>query len=977
MKQEHVPVYRAVFAALKESGPRALMRRLMLEAEDIGETIGESDLLEHLRRVGPNDSIRKLLSLNIYKWDDVSDQEEWTENTPCRTLMRREVIYQKLDLDDDLRTNLDRLVPVIGDENVIIADDFEPWYVGDRRTEGSYYWPAYEGYLTDKPGWEPESIADLDYASSSVVERLADPTQSTVYQSKGLVVGYVQSGKTANITGVIAKAIDAGYRLVIVMSGTMNLLRQQTQRRIDKELVGIQNILRDVDQDDPEVMSHVDYQDDPDWPHKFVSHESLGKISAQADIIRLTNYEGDYKSLKAGISALEFEKREVNLPLHDPVNLQYCSARLVVVKKNKQVLTKLVRDLKRIKSRLSQTPALIIDDESDHASVNTSNPNRWSLGQRERTAINGLISELLELLPRAQYVGYTATPFANVFIDPSDSEDIFPKDFLICLARPPGYMGVKDFHDIDVNGDYEESESAYSRRWAHVRNLTAEKDDYEARILELRNALDMFVLAGAIKLYREFLGYPQFRHHTMLAHESVQRVQHRLLADEIRHTWAIGGFNDPNSFDRLRQLYLDDIVPVSAAMRHGDLPGSFDELKPFIGSAVMKCSEDGDPVIIVNSDREVNAGHLDFDRDSVWRVLVGGAKLSRGFTIEGLTVSYYRRKTYQTDTLMQMGRWFGFRKGYKDLVRLYIGRQEQAGRGTVDLYEAFEAVMRDEEQFRGELTKYAELVDGRPQIRPAQVPPLVSQRVPWLLPTARNKMFNARLVTRRSPGTPVEPTAYPKLGTDIENNYNVMLPLMRSANQEVSFLVNGSTGGTTYECLHGIASHPEFLAAVRQLDWLYPDYFRADLAFFEESMDENNEWVVMMPQLRRERLSLPELGERSVFVRTRRRDPLFQAISDPKHRRTALRIAGSIGSYGDEIVEKLHTPSRGALLIYPVLERKTESGDVNVQIEKDRCIISFTAVAPANSVPHGHALVQFEAYNSELAEFAIVPDLQG
>lgn len=977
MKQEHVSVYRAVFAALKERGPRALMRRLMLEAEDIGETIGESDLLEHLRTVGPNDSIRKLLSLNIYKWDDVSDQDVWTANTPCRTQMRREVIYQKLELDEELRTILDRLIPVIGDDNVIIADDFEPWYVGERRMEGSFYWPAYESYLAKKPGWEPESIADLDYATSSVVERLADPTQSEVYQSKGLVVGYVQSGKTANITGVIAKAIDAGYRLIIVMSGTMNLLRQQTQRRIDMELVGIQNILRDVDQDDPEVMSHVDYQDDPEWPHKFVNHESLGKISAQADIIRLTNYEGDYKSLKAGISALEFEKREVNLPLHDPVNLQYCSARLVVVKKNKQVLTKLVRDLKRIKSRLSQTPALIIDDESDHASVNTSNPNRWSLGQRERTAINGLISELLELLPRAQYVGYTATPFANVFIDPSDSEDIFPKDFLICLARPPGYMGVKDFHDIDVNGEYEEGDGEYSRRWAHVRNLTAEKDDYDGRIWELRNALDMFVLSGAIKLYRETLGYPQFRHHTMLAHESVQRVQHRLLADEIGHAWNIAGFTSPNSFDRLRELYFEDIVPVSSAMDHGDLPSSFDELKPFIGAAVMKCSQDGDPVIIVNSDSEVNAHRLDFDRDSVWRVLVGGAKLSRGFTIEGLTVSYYRRKTYQTDTLMQMGRWFGFRKGYRDLVRLYIGRQEQAGRGTVDLYEAFEAVMRDEEQFRGELTKYSKLVDGRPQIKPAQVPPLVSQRVPWLLPTARNKMFNARLVTRRSPGAPVEPTAYPKLGSDIEANYDAMLPLMRSASQETAFLAGGVTGESVYGCLYGIVSHSEFVTAVGKLQWLYPEPFRADLAFFEESMGGNNEWVVMMPQLQREKLPLPELGARSIFVRTRRRDPLFQAISDPKHRRTALRIAGSIDPYGDEMADALHTPDRGALLIYPVLERQAESGDVNVKIEKDRCIISFTAVAPANSVPHGQALVQFEAHNSELAELAIVPGPQG
>ena len=158
-----------------------------------------------------------------------------------------------------------------------------------------------------------------------------------------------------------------------------------------------------------------------------------------------------------------------------------------------------------------------------------------------------------------------------------------------------------------------------------------------------------------------------------------------------------------------------------------------------------------DPVLIVNSDKDIQDQQeaLDFDKGRVWRILVGGTKLSRGFTVEGLTVSYFRRKAGQADTLMQAGRWFGFREGYRDLVRLYIRRDHK-----VDLYEAFEALLLDEEAFRDELGKYAGLdEDGKPIVEPRQIPPLVSQHLPWLKPTARNKMFNAVVKARASVGT--------------------------------------------------------------------------------------------------------------------------------------------------------------------------------------------------------------------------------
>ena len=168
-------------------------------------------------------------------------------------------------------------------------------------------------------------------------------------------------------------------------------------------------------------------------------------------------------------------------------------------------MKKLVRDLNKITARLSEIPALLIDDESDQASVNTSNPTRWKNDQVERSAINRLISQLLTMLPRAQYVGYTATPFANVFIDPSDAEDIFPRDFLISLPRPHGYMGASDFHDLDSEIPPAERTYEDSAEMAHVRILPDEESDKaEAKLLE---AMDSYVLAGAVKLYRESQGH--------------------------------------------------------------------------------------------------------------------------------------------------------------------------------------------------------------------------------------------------------------------------------------------------------------------------------------------------------------------------------------------------------------------------------------------------------------------------------------
>ena len=914
------------------------------QGDDSSADVSLEALNKYVSSVTADEPLRRELHLAIAGWDAAGSQS-WADNKPPHTVERRQLVYDLLGFDQSTADAFDAAFPQMGEGSVVISDEFEPWYTDDRRAQHEFYWRAYKRHLL-ATAWNPDEVAKLDTATTRVVERLSDPTRPQAYQSKGLVVGYVQSGKTANFTGVIAKAIDAGYRLIIVLTGTVDILRKQTQRRLDMELVGIENIFLGINPDDAELARDIDYFQDKDRiDGKFLSHGFQPSERGFPDIVRLTRHASDYRSLNAGITALELHKRHKQKPLFDVENLFASDARLAIVKKNASVLRRLTRDLKSIRSHLGEIPTLIIDDESDQASVNTSDPNKWAQGRTERTTINKLISELLGLLPRAQYVGYTATPYANVFIDPSDTEDVFPKDFLLSLDRPSNYMGVADFHDLDASFD-EVKTVQNSNEKAFVRDLSAPGPDSE---VELLAALDAFLLSGSIKLYRQMQDSQlRFRHHTMLVHESVKMAEHRSLADLVRQVWNRSGYMTPAGLKRLEALFENDFRPVSA-VRAPELPfpAAFDELKPYIGAALGRIQESaGNPVLVVNGDSDLSQQDLDFEVRSVWRILVGGTKLSRGFTIEGLTVSYYRRRTKQADTLMQMGRWFGFRAGYKDLVRLYIGRAELDGLKSIDLYAAFEAIVRDEEAFRSQLRQYAKLVDGRPQITPRDIPPLVSQHLPTISPSARNKMFNAELVIRRSPGEPIEPTAYPVDSSEIVANYAAMLPVMQAANgrHRLTFPSERRDSGPmrpggNFDALVGVVPAQTVLDALDKLIWLRPDYFEPDMAYIREiSLTAIDDWVVIAPQLRESTRNLDELGMRTVVMRQRRRGELFGALSDPKHRPPAARVVGARPSWGDRYIDSLVCDRRAAMLVYPVVENPSAAMPSEV-------IVAFTLFA--------------------------------
>ncbi|MEV6807042.1 Z1 domain-containing protein [Streptomyces sp. NPDC051132] len=974
----------AALADMRSSRPKKLERALGYQAESMSpeaeEVAREEVLRAALEKSHPTDPLVETWRRKLTDWDFLPDAP-WSDS-PERTRKRRDDVYALLALSEGTRKLLDDFVPVSRVEApVVISDEFVPWYTPQSLQGRSWYWPAYRSYL-EKKGWGSEAVAGLDVATDSVVERLADPTQPAVYQSKGLVVGYVQSGKTANFAGVIAKAVDAGYRLVIVLGGTLNMLRAQTQRRLDMELVGRENILRGASE------YESDYANDPAWIQgRFTSFGDLPSARGGFDIVRLTTRDDDYKSLLQGITALEFEKQEPALPLFDPRNLHRSSARLMVVKKHKTVLGKLVKDLKKIKTPLSEIPVLIIDDESDEASVNTSNLTK---PDAERSAINQKISELLHLLPRAQYVGYTATPYANVFIDPSDAENIFPKDFIVSLPRPEGYMGARDFHDLDSPIPEGERDFANSNELAHVRNITVHDQGGDDDFC-LQQAMDMFVLTAAMKLYREEqggLGDRYFQHHTMLIHESVRTDVHRELLGKVTGMWWNARYMGEAGHQRLRKLFDEDIAPVSAVRADGQaVPPSYDELARYVGPAVTRIGGDDHPIIVVNGDKDIETGEADFDKRSIWKILIGGQKLARGFTVEGLTVSYFRRRAGNASTLMQMGRWFGFREGYRDLVRLFLGRAETVGTKEIDLYAGFEAICLDEENFRKELRQYAKMIDGRPQVTPDQVPPLVSQHLPWLKPTSPNKMYNARLVELRSPGQWQEPTAYPTRSADLRHNANLWIPVLESLSPTATsfayhFPAEGDRDAVThrFDALVGNLTPTGFLDLVENLRWGAPSQFAPHLAYLSEINDtassEVDDWLVLAPQhATRARRLLLGAGNRTYawFGRERRRGPLFGAISEPKHRAVPQRIAGGLADPGDRECEALVAPRRGVVVVYPVVEPQHRSGIAeDGRLAPEKITMAFSFVAPATARRADGRVLRFTTIDSGKEGQAII-----
>ncbi|MET9498859.1 Z1 domain-containing protein [Streptomyces sp. NPDC006552] len=506
----------------------------------------------------------------------------------------------------------------------VIRGNRDTWYTGPRP--GDRCWPALEQSLHDR-GWSDASTKSLDDSSTRIMSLLDHPREQA-FSTRGLALGYVQSGKTTNFTAVMAKAADRGYKLFIVLSGIHNGLRRQTQARLVSELV----------EPNPDLWS------------------------------QLTGLDQDF------------------VPPANPASFFGKSNRthvLCVVKKNAAVLRKLATWLEGASSYLENCPALIIDDEADQATVATK-------------SINPLIRRLMKGLPRSAYIGYTASPFANLLIDPS-AEDLYPRDFIVNLPKPADHFGTEvlfgryalDGEDpADVDDGYDMIRSVPETDIEYVRPLTrADVDGFVPEITAtLRRAVLYFWLVVAARRVRG-TGNP---HNTMLIHTSVNTSVHNSFRTPLEALRADtkASLRDPSLIEEMRKLWEDETGQV-AAEEFGETKVPFEALSRELPNALDSCR-----VIMDNSSSQ---DRLDYENGPVVAIAVGGNTLSRGLTLEGLSVSYFVRAVSAYDTLLQMGRWFGFRKGYADLPRTWM---------TDELAEWFRHLATVETEMRRDIDVY-------------------------------------------------------------------------------------------------------------------------------------------------------------------------------------------------------------------------------------------------------------------------------
>lgn len=498
----------------------------------------------------------------------------------------------------------------------------------DRLGDGWERWSALAAYLLDVQQWPRAQVESVASESLRILSKLPDPYSADAFQGRGLVVGYVQSGKTANYTAVAARAADAGYRMVIVLSGIHDSLRNQTQRRLERELVHCP------------VSSDATELDQP-W-------------------LTLTSSTEDFKG-----PALELLDQQATF--------------LAIVKKNTSVLQKLDGWLAEAGPRLDSIPLLIIDDEADQASINTKGNRPVDAAMEDDeggedsgskpSLTNDLIRSILARAPKASYVAYTATPFANLLINPEAVDrrvgaDLFPKDFVVQLPRPQGYTGTEELFGVSAQGRRVlnivppgDVAMLKAKRKRQGKEVVIGLDPAPGLPESLADAVLTFCLAGAVRKARGMAGQPN----TMLVHVSQLTTDQERVAHALEEQVALW-------CDAARQG--QDIESLLFAPVWNDMKIGMTALPD--DAAVLRDAVRVLQGLIVVRLNSIAGEDLEYDtKPGRHIVAVGGNRLSRGLTLEGLTVSYFLRTASMCDTLLQMARWYGFRLGYEDLIRIW------------------------------------------------------------------------------------------------------------------------------------------------------------------------------------------------------------------------------------------------------------------------------------------------------------------
>lgn len=517
--------------------------------------------------------------------------------------------------------------------SVVDSRTFVKWI--DDREIATPRWDAYKQLLLSRD-WEEPVVDYLHHQSRDVVELLGDPTQEGQWLRRGLLMGEVQSGKTANYIGILNLALDHGYKVVIVIGGHTNPLRQQTQARIDSDLLGI---------DSEYVEDHLSVQ---------LKHIGIGEFDhkLRAHLMTTVNRDFDEESRTAGVHWIDSEIPTV-----------------FVIKKNAKLIENVVNYIKQqSRSRKLDAPLVVIDDESDWGTPNTGSEN-------DPTRVNKAIRMLLETSTKSSYLGITATPFANIFIDeevqdPEHGVDLFPSDYIRVLSAPSTYFGISQYFlphhggiRIDVDDCIDQLPITHKRN--HKINVLPKT---------LKTAVASFLIGTAIRRKRNPIKKPASMLVNISRFNDVQTQVRNLLQDYLDLISSIV------ASEALRKTadtsaHFKFIEEVWANEFEGAVDHTWAEICEILPDVAGDIS-----LQLVNSQtakarKKARSLMTEEQRNSLDlqpTVFVGGDVLSRGLTLEGLQVSYFVREPRTMDTLMQMGRWFGYRPGYADLVRVWL-----------------------------------------------------------------------------------------------------------------------------------------------------------------------------------------------------------------------------------------------------------------------------------------------------------------
>lgn len=631
-------------------------------------------------------------------------------------------------IDEDLHTEirnklLQNLSVDMNGEEAYISDEaeYEPWLDSHRGNIDWKYWNRYKAYLKKSKKWSPKVVDSLDQSSNKILDLMGNPISANSFMRRGLVMGDVQSGKTATYTAIANKAADAGYKVIIILTGMQEDLRKQTQKRLDEEFAG---------------------------RNSFDELENKGKRGRRKKVgvanycdesfkpMQLTSTNGDFSI--STVKRVTLDIRSINEPA------------LFVVKKQKNVLKNLaewLQDSEDEKTGKIMQPLLMIDDEADNASVNTKE-------QDDPTTINKGIRKILNMFDKAAYVGVTATPFANIFIQPdvedvpeqSNDEnmkrmvakDLFPSDFIYALDTPNNYVGaVKIFGEEDGNDggskqsmlmeiNDDEMESV-GLQYSHKKDVSVEKLPNE-----LIKALYYFILVNAIRDFRK----QKKTHRSMMIHVSrFTAVQKQIY--ELVYSWLSEIRSEIENYSKLPDSKIDknDVL--------NDMKKIYEDMalekafgvdwqtirKKYLFNAISPVA-----VVLQNSTSNESLDYDGYEKDGLRVIAVGGNSFSRGLTLEGLCVTFFYRRSMMYDTLLQMGRWFGYRPGYDDLCKVWLSRDAIGWyRYITDAVEELKDQIREMQRQRQ---------------KPAEFGLKVRRHPASLLVTARNKMKTAQSVTR-------------------------------------------------------------------------------------------------------------------------------------------------------------------------------------------------------------------------------------